>query len=416
MTGLTLLLALWSPGASACDAVIDASAFVDGQLVEHVDVVWDDGLLTWVGETGSGRVEGCAVHRAGMITPPLFALGTTLGLVEIELEDGTRDDRFARPEPITPQVRVADGYDPRSEVLPLTRQGGLLDALIVPTGGFIGGTAAVVALDATLRTEAVVRPAAGLVVDLDAYGSRAAGLSRLRSVIDEARAWKKAGAPATWAGASVPVPALSALVDAVGLDAAACGADDPVEVWVVADRAADLEGLAGLSASHGLCVGVLGGAEAWLVAEPLAEAHVVVVLDPMVYGAGSMDERHGTEHNAALLVEAGVRVSFVVPDAHRARSLRWIAGNAVRGGLAWEQALRAVTLAPRQMVGLDAPGLVVGASADLALWSGDPLDVPGELLGLFRAGDPVLLRSRQDVLVERYRTLPPPRFPDQTAP
>jgi len=405
-----------APSAVACEAVVDASAFIDDDLVEHVDIVWDDGVITHVGPTGQGAADGCTVHAARTVTVPLMVLGTSLGLVEIELEASTRDDRFARPRPATPEVRALDGHDPRSEVIPLTRQGGISQALVVPSGGFVSGTASVVSLNASSRAEAAVRAEAGLVVDLAALGSRAAGFASLRHLVETSRAWARAGRPDVWPGATLPTASLAAIVDAVGGEGTSCGPNQPMQIWVHANRAADLESLAALSRSHGLCVGVLGGAEAWSVAEDLASAHVGVVLDPMVYGAGTMAQRHGRADNAALLHEAGVSIAFAVPDAHRARSLRWLAGNAVRGGLPWAAAMHAVMVAPRALAGIPSPRLAVGESAELALWTGDPLDIPGELVALIEHGEPVSTRSRQDVLVERYRTLPPPRFPEQSAP
>ena len=91
------------------------------------------------------------------------------------------------------------------------------------------------------------------------------------------------------------------------------------------------------------------------------------------------------------------------------RDLRQAAGNAVRNGLSWDDALRGVTLTPAQVFGVqDRYGsLEPGKVANLVIWSGDPFEFSSEAEHVFIRGREMPRQTRQTELRDRYRTLPP---------
>ncbi len=120
------------------------------------------------------------------------------------------------------------------------------------------------------------------------------------------------------------------------------------------------------------------GSEGYLVAEQLAQADVPVainVLDPPGGKEETVDRRL---ENPAVLHEAGVRIALITDDpVQDSRLFLRTGGLAMRGGLSAQAALEAMTLAPAQMIGLDARigSLEVGKEADLAVLSGAPFSV-----------------------------------------
>ena len=90
--------------------------------------------------------------------------------------------------------------------------------------------------------------------------------------------------------------------------------------------------------------------------------------------------------------------------AHRARELRYSAGNAVAWGLPHDAAVAAITINPARVFGVaDRIGsLAVGRAADLILWSGDPLDVANTASQLWLDGRAIPMVSRQTELRDRY--------------
>ena len=83
-------------------------------------------------------------------------------------------------------------------------------------------------------------------------------------------------------------------------------------------------------------------------------------------------------YNGALMHNAGVVVSFNSDDTELARHLNHEAAKALKyGGVSREEALKFVTLNPAKQLRIDqyVGSLEPGKHADVAIWSGDPLQI-----------------------------------------
>ena len=91
------------------------------------------------------------------------------------------------------------------------------------------------------------------------------------------------------------------------------------------------------------------------------------------------------------------------------RNLRYEAGNAVAYGMSWDDALRAVTLAPAEIYGVaDKVGsLKAGTEGNVEIWSGDPFQLSSRAEQVVVRGKKIDTPSRQDLLAKRYEKLPP---------
>lgn len=91
-------------------------------------------------------------------------------------------------------------------------------------------------------------------------------------------------------------------------------------------------------------------------------------------------------------------------ESHNARKIRQLAGSAVAHGLPHTAALAALTSAPADIFGLGSTQgrIAPGQRADLALWSGDPLEVSTAAEQVRIAGKAMSMRSRQIGLRDRY--------------
>jgi imidazolonepropionase-like amidohydrolase len=158
---------------------------------------------------------------------------------------------------------------------------------------------------------------------------------------------------------------------------------------------------------------IVGGSEAWMVADELAAAEVPVILKPLTSLPSSFERLGARFDNAARLAEAGVAIAISSFENHRAPTIAQEAGNAVRFGLSREAALRAITLAPAEIYGVaDRYGsLDPGKVANLIVWSGDPLEVTTLPEIVIIEGGVVPDRSRQRELLDRYRSLDGDRLP-----
>ena len=140
----------------------------------------------------------------------------------------------------------------------------------------------------------------------------------------------------------------------------------------------------------------------------LAEAKVPVILEPFT-DLPTFDALNARLDNATLLREAGVNVVAAQTDAAHYRDLRQAAGNEVRNGMTWDDALRTVTLAAAEaaQVGDRYGSLEPGKVANVVVWSGDPFELSSRAEHVFIRGRPIPLESRQTELLKRYRKLPP---------
>jgi imidazolonepropionase-like amidohydrolase len=176
--------------------------------------------------------------------------------------------------------------------------------------------------------------------------------------------------------------------------------------FVSVNREADIRQVLKFAQKYNIRIALVGASEAWRVADQLAAAKIPVFIDATDVLPGSFEQIGNTEENAARLQRAGVSVSFINGNdaSHNARKLRQIAGNAVANGLPWEAGLAGITSAPAKALGVDAQvgSIEVGKSADLVLWTGDPLDVASTATAMWLSGKATPLISRQTLLRDRY--------------
>jgi len=120
------------------------------------------------------------------------------------------------------------------------------------------------------------------------------------------------------------------------------------------------------------------GTEAHLLADILAERGIPVVIGPLLTSRSKVELRNRSLANPGRLAAAGVTIAIttdhpVVPIHFLAHQ----AALAVKEGLDRDTALRALTINPARIAGIDSRlgSIEPGKDADLAIWSGDPLDM-----------------------------------------
>jgi imidazolonepropionase-like amidohydrolase len=406
-----LIALLVSAGAHAACAVISGVSVHTGDGVERgFTVVVANDRIAGVGATvaglanGSWNGEACTVvDGAGKeLTAGLVAAPTQIGLVEVGLERSSRDDDPMTEDPVRAALVAADAYDPLSTPIAVQRIHGITTALTAPTGGFVSGRAGWVQLHGATQAEAVLDRSVAMVATLPT-ASGAEALQQLRELVLDTRTHQRN--PRLYDEGRPYFPGASRL----DLESFAAVTDRTIPLLVDANDASALESLVRAKDELDIDIVVVGAAEGWLVAEQLAEANVPVIVNPLVYGPGGFDEVHARADNAARLHEAGVPLILTAGayDSHNVRTLRQVAGNAVREGLPHPAAIRAITRTPVEVFGAGDRGRVaVGAVADLVLWSGDPLELLTRAEHVWIGGEEVELTSRQTMLRDKYRTLP----------
>jgi catechol 2,3-dioxygenase-like lactoylglutathione lyase family enzyme len=375
--------------------------------LEHADVLVRNGRIAAVG-AGLAAAGATVVEAAGRpLTPGLFGGITALGVTEISLEPSTVDNDPPHGDPKgtavepRPEFDVTLAFNPESVVIGVNRVEGITFAMVAPgaaTGAaVISGQGAVARLDG--RVDAIAAPSRTLFANLGA-GAAAAGVSRAAQFMLLEQAAREAK----------PTPQMRdpdfRLLTPTGREVLARYLGGGRIAFSV-DRASDIRQVLAFARKQGARPVVIGGAQAWQVADQLAQTKVPVILDPLVDLPDTFDQLGATLENAARLQKAGVRIAFtnLNDGTHNARKVRQTAGIAVAHGLPWDAALAALTANPAEIFGLGtqfgriAPGYV----ADLVLWSGDPLEVTTVAEQVWIDGRAQSMRSRQSELRDRYR-------------
>ena len=405
-------------GSPASDAGLDPIAIVggtvwtmDGLPIESGTVLFRDGKIVEVGRDIEIPGKARRIDATGkIVTPGLVDASTFLGLSEIDQVTPTADYQVAETATaIHGAFRVVDGLNPESVSIPVARMEGVTSAIARPEFGLVSGQGAWIHLDGRRTEDMVVEAPIALWAALDegakefAGNSRSAALRRLREAFDDSRLLRTREI-------QLDENRLRALVASrADLEALWPVIDRKIPLVVRAQKASDIQNALRFARDQKIRVVIEGGAEAWKVADELAAAKVPVLIKAMTDLPSSFESLGARFDNAALLEAAGVTFALVTGDTRNVRTLRQEAGNASAWGLPKDRALYAITRAPAEIFAV-APRLGTlskGKIADVVIWSGDPLELSTQPLGVWINGKEIPRRSRQTDLLDRYRTLPP---------
>lgn len=398
--------------AAVADDVLIRNAKVYTQsergTLEHADVLVRNGRIAQVGSGISAAGATMIDARGRPLTPGLFGGITALGVEEVSLEPSTVDSSTSYGEgkhgpafEPRPEFDVTLAFNPDSVVIGVNRIEGITFAMVAPTalpdGTMFAGQGAIARLDG--RVDAFAPASRTLFVDLGADATASSGKSRAAQfmLLEQATREVQPARPLAAGDLRILTPSGREV-----LGRYLAGGRIAFSV----DRAADIRQVLAYAERNRIHPVIVGGAQAWQVAPLLAKSRVPVVLDPLVDLPGSFDQLGATLENAARLERAGVPIAFTqfTAPSHNAHKVRQAAGVAVAHGLPWDAALKALTATPAEVfgVGNELGKVAPGYSADLVLWSGDPLDVTTVAEQVWIGGKAQSMRSRQTELRDRY--------------
>jgi imidazolonepropionase-like amidohydrolase len=386
-----------------------------GAPIDNGIVLIRDGRIVQVGAGVAIPTDARRIDAAGKwVTPGFINSATALGIQEVQLEGPTRDLSARGSDNIAAAFTVWEGFNPASVLLAPARADGITTVVIAPSGGLVAGQAAVVDLVDGSLANMLVRAPVGMVAQIGSTGSAGVGaraelLVKLRALLEDTRAYSRRRAEFERAATR------DFIAGRLDLEAMIPVVEGRLPLILAADRASDIEAALKLASDYGIRLILAGAAEGWVVADRLAAARVPVFTGAMNNIPGSFSTLGSVQENAALLRRAGVDVILIGnagggdEETFNVRNLKQEAGNAVAYGMSWDDALRAVTIAPARVLGIaDRYGtLEAGKVANVVVWSGDPFEFSTRAEHVLVRGREITTPSRQDMLEQRYRTLPP---------
>ncbi len=400
--------AVVAPVAAQTIAITGGTVFpASGPRIERGTVVMVNGKITAVGPNVAVPAGATIVDATGKwVTPGLIHAAASAGTGVAGL--GGLGESSVSGE-VNPSFTMTDGIDPAALPIAVARTGGITTGVYNPRGPFIPGTAVVVDFAGETVDQMIVRSPAALLIDLNdgskgaGGGARAGTIARLTRLFADAIEYDRRRLEykrrATQAF-SAPAAELEALLPALR---------GTMPVVITANRRIDITNALKIGRDYRLKVILSGAIEGWQVASAIAAAGVPVIMEPN-RDIPSFDGLGARLDNVTLLRKAGVKVVIAQGDPGGERTLRYAAGNAVRNGVSWDDALRMITSWPADAFGLSQYGsLAAGKVANVVVWSGDPFEFSSAAERVFIRGQDMSLRTREHELRDRYRTLPPSR-------
>ena len=388
-------------------------ALGDAGVIENGVIVVRDGAIETVGKVGEVELpDGVPVlNVTGLtITPGLFDSGTELGLTEIGKVSETQDYRESGD--LQPDLRAGIALNRDSELLPVARAGGITHALVRPVGGLIAGQASVIQLSGWTAPEMVLELEAGLQINWPqarSFNPFSGGSSesddrltrrieQLEEFLDEGKRYLAGQRAAEGAGELGPVPDPR-------FEALAPYLSGEKTVFFGANSARQIAQSLAFAEKFGLKPVITGGADAWKLADVLAEKDVPVIVGPVMRRPTEDHDPYDAPYaNPGLLHEAGVRFALHSDEASNSRNTPFEAAQAVAYGLPEIAALRALTSDAAAILGVaDRAGtLTPGKRASLVIADGSPLQITTGIKAVFVDGVPYAPESRQTRFYERY--------------
>jgi len=390
--------------------------------IENGVLVIENGKITVVGASGSVKVPANAqvIDAKGMtVYPGLIDSETHLGLTEISAEKNT-NDLVESSDEIMPNMHVADAFHAETMLIPVARFNGITNAIVAPdSGDTLPGQDSFIQLAGADATQMLL--VRDIAMPLNFTGkqrrnesfttaqypqTRMGMAAQMRQAFVDAQGYvtkwdeyyKKKAAMKT----GDPLP--TSPPHDLKLEALLPYLDGKKPVIVKAEEPSDVETAYALAQEFKLKMVLDGLTQSQSIYDKIAEWKLPVIVGS-IYDAPKEWERYDAVYKMpGELAKRGVKIAFASFDAHQVRNLPYAAGFAVAFGLPYDEAMKALTLYPAQIWGVDDQlgSLDVGKTANVVVANGDPLDVKTDVKHVFIQGRETPLVDRQTELRDRY--------------
>ena len=381
----------------------------NGQVIDNAYVIFENGKISEVFSATNLKTDatlGRIIDVSGKhLYPGIISLNSMLGLVEIEAARATDD--VAEVGSSNADARAIISYNTDSRVTPTIRSNGVLYSQIVPRGGRVSGTSAVVQLDAWNWEDAAVKAEDGIFITwpnmfrikygeigregYDANKDYDKNVQDLRDYLSEAKAY--AAAPAH-DKKNLRFEALRKLFT------------DKQNLYVRVDYVKEMQHVISFAQDLGLNIVLVGAADSYMIADVLAQKKISVILQKTHELPSYNDEDIQQPYKTpAILQQAGVLFAISIGGFWQERNLMFEAGTASAYGLSKEQALAAITSSSAKILKLDDRiGTVEkGKDASFVISDGDLLDMRTSNISLaFIDGRQIDLDNKQKELYKKF--------------
>ncbi|MFM7413093.1 MAG: amidohydrolase family protein [Planctomycetota bacterium] len=370
-----------SPGGEMLVVRGDVVHTMTGPPIEKGVVVIEGGRITLVGSALDIPVPPAArVLEGRVVTPGLIDAHTAVGLSGY-LNQEQDQDQLDKGEPIQPELRAIDSYNPRERLIEWVRGFGIttIHTGHAP-GALVSGQTMIVKTAGETVDDAVVKPVAMVAVTLgdDARpgdekkspGTRSKAVAMLRGELVKTQDYLRKRELADPEKRPDRDLRREAFADVLR---------GRLPLLVTVNRATDIDAALRIAAEFGITIVLDSAAEAYLAADRIRAAGVPVIVHPSMRRGGKGETENISFETAATLRAKGIPVALqsgfegYVP---KTRVALFEAAVTAANGLTTEQALATITTDAAAILGVaDRVGaLRPGMDADVAVFDGDPFE------------------------------------------
>lgn len=395
--------------------IVGATAHLGtGDVIEDCAIGLRDGRIDYVGrsfQVQQDRYDDIIDGKGQHLYPGFIVLNTTLGLQEIGAVRATQDQYEVGT--FRPNVRSVIAFNTDSEIPPTVRSNGVMMGQITPRGGVVSGSSGVVHFDGWNWEDAVMKMVDGIHLNWPEthHRHRKDGKVNIqkRKTYDQQKheinrffSEAKAYAAIRHAGR----------IQDLRFEGMRGLFDGSLTLNVHADDARAIAEAVHFKRDMGIeRMTIVGGYDAYLVADMLRENNVAVALRSIHSLPRFADDDVDLPFKLPkLLMDEGLTVALQVDQRMtemNSRNLPFYAGTARAYGLTEEQAIQTLTRNPARMLGIDdqVGTLERGKVATLFMSSGDALDMrTNNVTRAWIEGRAIDLDNRQRQLYRKFQT------------
>ena len=343
-----------------------------------------------VGEGAPADIPADSINaEGGILLPGFIDAHTHLGIIEDSL-DFEGDDCNESTDPFTPQMRAIDGINPFDRCFEEARMRGITAVASSPgSANACGGEIAAVKTFGRRIDDMLIR-SCGIKFALgenpkNVYNGREEtpitrmaitalireGLYKARRYVHDMDSYYSDSENYDPPEYDIKCEALMPLLER------------RIKAFFHCHRADDICTAMRIAKEFGLDPVIVHGTEGQLIADIIAGEDIPVICGPLICDRCKPEMRGLELKNASVLHESGVKIAICTD--HTVTPIQYLplsAQAAVKGGLSLDEALKAVTVIPAEILGIgDVTGsLAEGKDADLQLYrkGANPLDLLSE--------------------------------------
>ncbi|MBO4289710.1 MAG: amidohydrolase [Lachnospiraceae bacterium] len=365
-------------------AIINAKIYpVTKAVIKKGTILIDNGKIVDLGAKVAVPEGAEIIDAAGMlVTPGFIEAHGHPNMKESPSVYSEKSDINEITDPITPQVRIQDSLDPGHPSFTNMREGGFTTVCCLPgSANLIGGLGLVVKnKKAMVLDEMAIWGYEPMKFAMGenpkkCYGEKKMPMTRMgnaalmRETLTAAKQYsdKLLEAEKDPEKKVEPNFKLDNLVPVVRGER---------RCRFHAHRADDIVTACNIAKEFGLDFSIEHVTDGRRIAPWLAKNKIKCVVGPIHIGPVKIEMWNSSMETPAVLFEAGVDLAMTMDSGLDTWQLPFIAGLCVtRHGLAYEDALKALTINPAKILKLEdrIGSIEKGKDADLAVWTGDPL-------------------------------------------